>query len=642
MQHLRRLLAIALGAVMAAVLAYAGILAWYDGERIRTAVTERMLTRHGIVLHIDRVDRSFSPRPLIRVRGLRVANAASPDHELVRIEAASFRIHPFSLIVDSLALQDIVIERPRVTVPVDDEGALYWDPLVKAVSEWLHRFDWSLHGFEVRNLKSTTRNVQRGNDFLVAAKRIAGTMPSAADLTVVATDVQANLETTLPLRLTGTARLKRVELGRRDDDLPVTLTAKGSIGDKALNIEAVGGNLLDGDPQERDPLLATISLGNAAAQIDGTMSRDHLTRLDLFVSFEKARDGSRPGWSAGFNVSDPGRGWRISALRAKRLDSELAGEVDIGTRDGRRFVVGTVAVSNADYPDEEVSARSPTGRSMADVLPAGDLYSNLLDLSGKLDADLRFRAENSTIFGVPFGQLAIHTMLDRGTLAVEADKASIGDAALSASLSITPSEGQTLLEMKAALRDAPLAALIAGVDELDGVRGRFDGKLDLRATGEEAGAVLNSTSGRIILFLEDGAMPDELATRIAGDVLTAMFADFDKNSTTPINCAVVHFSVDQGLARSQKIIMDTDAFNLYGRGEIRLGEQRLDIELLPRAKDFSLVSMQVPLRIVGPFDSVKFNPDMGEAVASLITPIELGREDDTNCAPPALSAAASD
>ncbi|HWM27326.1 MAG TPA: AsmA family protein, partial [Woeseiaceae bacterium] len=286
---MRRLLAIALGSVMAVALAYAGILAWYDGERIRSVVTERMLTRYGVVLHIDRVDRSFSPRPLIHVRGLRVANAASPEHELVRIEAASFRIHPLSLIVGSLALEDIVIESPQVTVPVDDEGALYWDPLVEAVSEWLHRFDWSLHGFEVRNLKSTTQNVQRGDDFLVAAKRIAGTMPSPADLTVVATDVQANLETTLPLRLTGTARLERVELGRRDHDLPVTLTAKGSIGDKALDIEAVGGNLLDGDPQERDPLLATISLGNAGAQIDGTMSRDHLTHLDLFVSFEKSR-----------------------------------------------------------------------------------------------------------------------------------------------------------------------------------------------------------------------------------------------------------------------------------------------------------------------------------------------------------------
>ena len=49
---------------------------------------------------------------------------------------------------------------------------------------------------------------------------------------------------------------------------------------------------------------------------------------------------------------------------------------------------------------------------------------------------------------------------------------------------------------------------------------------------------------------------------------------------------------------------------------------------------FSLVSMQLPLRFQGPFDDVKFNPDVSEGVASLLTPIELGREGDSDCAPP--------
>jgi hypothetical protein len=100
----------------------------------------------------------------------------------------------------------------------------------------------------------------------------------------------------------------------------------------------------------------------------------------------------------------------------------------------------------------------------------------------------------------------------------------------------------------------------------------------------------------------------------------------------------VDFSVDEGLARSRQMIMDTSAFNLHGRGEIRLGEQQLDIRLVPRAKDFSLVSMRVPLRFHGPFDDVQFKPGVGEGVASLLTPIELGREDDMSCAPPALAA----
>ena len=84
--------------------------------------------------------------------------------------------------------------------------------------------------------------------------------------------------------------------------------------------------------------------------------------------------------------------------------------------------------------------------------------------------------------------------------------------------------------------------------------------------------------------------------------------------------------------------MDTGAFNLYGRGEIRLNEGELDIELVPRAKDFSLVSMRLPLRFHGPFDDVKFDPDVSEGAASLLTPIELGLEEDVSCSSPALAA----
>lgn len=635
---MRRFLAITLGLAVVAAAACAALLFWYDGERIRSVVVERMMSRHGVLLHIEHLERSFSPRPLIRLAGLRVANAERPDHELVEIDTAIFRIHPLSLIAGSLTLDDVVVDGLRITVPVDEEGALYWDPLVAAVSEWLHEFDWSLPQFEIRNLQTETRNVTNDNDFLVSAGRISGAMERPGDLTVVASDVAANLETTLPLRLTGTAALKRLELARQQGELPVTLEAEGSVGDKALTIEAVGGNLLDGDPMERDPLQARIALGDTTASMNGTMSRDDMEHLDLLVSVEKPGGDRDDDLHVEFNVSDPGTHWRLSEIRASLGESTLAGYVEIANRGDRRFFGGTLSAANVHYPEEEETPE-PAGKTLADVLPEGDLYSNLLDFSEKFDADVRFNAENSVLLGVLFQELTLHALLDRGKLATAVEKASIRDAVLSAKFSVTPEEGQTFLELEASLRDAPLGALVAGFDALDGVTGQFDGEVSLRAAGEETSAVLNSTAGRLVFFLEDGAIPDKLATRIAGDVFTAMFADFDKDDTIPIHCALVDFSVDQGLARSQQMIVDTDAFNLYGRGEIRLSEQNLDIELEPRAKDFSLVSMRLPMRIHGPFDNIRFNPDVSEGVASLLTPIELGREGDSDCAPPPLSAA---
>lgn len=636
---MRRFLAIMLGLAVVGAAACAAVLFWYDGERIRATVAERMMSRHGILLHVEHLERSFSPRPLIRLAGLRVANAQSPDHELVEIDSAHFRIHPISLVVGSLTLDDVLIQGLRITVPVNDEGALYWDPLITVMSEWFHDFDWSLPKFEVRDLETESRNVANDNDLLVSATRIAGAMERPAELTLVASDVVANLETTLPLRLTGTARLERVELGRQQGELPVTLEADGSIGDRALALRAAGGNLLDGDPMERDPLRATISLGDTNTTIDGTMSRDDMEHVDFFVRFEKPGDDADGDLDVEFNVSDPGIHWRFSDIRASFGESTLSGYAEIANRGDRRFFGGSLSVADVRYPEEDDKEPAPEEKSLSDVLPEGDLYSNLLDFSEKFDADVRFAAVRSTFLGVLFEELALHALLDRGRLTAAVEKAAIRDAVLSAELSVIPEEGRTSLELDASLRDAPLAALVAGFHALDGITGTFDGAISLRGAGREAPALLDSIAGRLVLFLEDGAMPDELATRIAGDVLAALFADFDEDDRIPIHCALVDFSIEGGIARSRQMVMDTDAFNLYGRGEIRLGEQNLDIELEPKAKDFSLVSMRLPLRIHGPFDNLRFDPDVSEGVASLLTPIELGNEGDSGCGPPPLSAA---
>jgi hypothetical protein len=634
---LRRFLALALGLAVVAAALYAILLLRYDGERIRSTVAERMMSRHGVLLQVEHLERSFSPRPLIRLSGLRVANAERPDHELVEIDTAIFRIRPLSLIVGSLTLDDVVIDGLRITVPVDEEGALYWDPLVAAVSEWIRDFDWSLPQFEVRDLETETRNVTNDNDLLVSAARIAGAMERPADLTIVASDVVANLETTLPLRLAGTAVLKRVELGREQGELPVTLEADGRIGDNALTVRAAGGNLLDGDPMERDPLQGRISLGDTSTVVEGTMSRDDMEHVNLFVRFEKPSDEGDEDLHVEFNASDPGVHWRLSEIRASFGESMLSGYAEVANRGERRFFGGTLSVANVRYPEGD-EPESEEEETRSEILPEGDLYSNLLDFSEKFDADVRLSAENSAFLGVTFDELAMHTLLDRGNLAVAVEKAEIRDSVLSAKFSVTPREDQTSLELEASLHDAPLAALVAGVDALDGVTGMFDGAVSLRAAGRDTSAVLNSTTGKLVLFLEDGAVPEKLATRIAGDVLSALLTDFDDKDTIPIRCALVDFSVDEGIARSRQMVMDTDAFNLYGRGEIRLGDRTLDIELEPRAKDFSLVSMRLPMRIQGPFDNVRFNPDVSQGVASLLTPIELGREGDSDCAPPPLSA----
>lgn len=641
-----RVLAIALGILLVLCGAYAGLLIWFDGERIRSELTERLSVRHGVALSVDRLERSFSLRPLIRIDSMRVANAKHSDQPLIVVKSASFRLHPWTLLVGPVTLDELVIDGITLSIPVDDGGALYWDPLVEAISAWLHRFDWSLPDFTVRGLHTERRHVSRGNDLLVSAGTIEGAMPRLAELTLVATEVSANLETTLPLRLKGRAQLDRVALQRRDEELPVTLLATGRIGDKALSIDAAGGNLLDGDPMAHDPLEATIEIGPSTARVRGTMSRDAPMHLALQVTYDEPADGDRAPLHIEAHVSDPGINWRFTDVRATQGDSTLTGILEIRNDSGRRMFDGAATVTNVEYPEieeeanktEESETEEEKGTGWREVLPEGDLYTHLLEGIEQFDADFELRAERSRLLGMPFERMTVRTTLDRGALSATITDSQIREASLQGSFGITPAEDETSVDLNAELRDADLSALIAGLDRLNGVTGTFDGDLSLHAAGRDLQTVLGSAAGRMTLFLEDGTMPDELAKKVAGDVLTALFADFDENDKTSIRCAIVDVDVDSGLARARRMAMTTGEFLMFGDGRIDLQKGTIDLRFVPRAKDFSLVSMRLPFRVHGPLDDVRFDPDISEGVASLLTPVEFGSREDVSCEPPKVAA----
>ena len=118
------------------------------------------------------------------------------------------------MLFSPLTLEDVAINGVIITVPVDEDGLRYWDPLVTAVSNWFHHFDWSIRRFELKDLHAQSRRLRRENELLVSAREVTGTMPRATSLTLIATGVEANLDTAIPLRLYGTAKIDRLELAQ--------------------------------------------------------------------------------------------------------------------------------------------------------------------------------------------------------------------------------------------------------------------------------------------------------------------------------------------------------------------------------------------------------------------------------------------
>jgi hypothetical protein len=99
-----------------------------------------------------------------------------------------------------------------------------------------------------------------------------------------------------------------------------------------------------------------------------------------------------------------------------------------------------------------------------------------------------------------------------------------------------------------------------------------------------------------------------------GDLL-AVWREQDDDMN--LNCAVARFGAEKGVLNSRAILADTQSVSFGGTGDIDLGNEELDLRITPEAKQTSLMSLAVPVRLSGPLTDPSIGPDpLGAAKAT--------------------------
>jgi uncharacterized protein involved in outer membrane biogenesis len=135
-------------------------------------------------------------------------------------------------------------------------------------------------------------------------------------------------------------------------------------------------------------------------------------------------------------------------------------------------------------------------------------------------------------------------------------------------------------------------------------------RLTVKSRGETLHEVLERAGGR--LDLVDG--PLQLATRYidlwAADLITtALTTAWQSQPLTKLNCMVGYFDIEEGVLKSDAILLDTSRLTIAGLGKINLGNETLDLVLTPRPKDPSLFSLAHTVRITGPLSDPDVTSD---------------------------------
>jgi uncharacterized protein involved in outer membrane biogenesis len=171
------------------------------------------------------------------------------------------------------------------------------------------------------------------------------------------------------------------------------------------------------------------------------------------------------------------------------------------------------------------------------------------------------------------------------------------------------------LHIDGVLKDLPLGKLAEEAE------GKVEVKLQLDSKGDDLAQLRHALAGRFTLTGGEGKLTSKSLNFWSRGLLSSLLPGQKKE--TRLNCAIIDFKMESGIAVSRAIIVDTSENTVFGKGSIDLDKGSVDMVLRPNPKDMSLVSFATPVHVTGPVDAAVVTPEAG-GVAKKIGGILLG------------------
>ena len=427
--------------------------------------------------------------------------------------------------------------------------------------------------------------------------------------------------------------------------------------------------------------------GRLGLDIAGTIARTRITVKGVLPGATRLEGADLRVTVVGRNLQDPGRLFAIAlpATRPYRLvanltkvdrqfrftnlagrigDSDIAGTLTATTpvTAKARYRIDAALTSKAldikdvgpliGYDPEKLEAGQTIVEQVGGrprLLPDAPLA---VDALGKFDARIDYRARTVRTGKLPFDNFQLVFLLDNRLLTLSPLAFDIAGGRLISKIGINARTLPVRTDYDIRLTEIPLGKVLSGFNVEDaGTTASVRGRLQLKGTGDTIHKSLASANGRIALVVPTGQLwvrNIELAKLDVQNFLVAVLGKTLKDKRQ-INCGVVAFTVTDGRAVADPILIDTDKAVFRGQGGFNFGDESLAMSLEGDSKKFSLFSGQSPIGINGYFADPSINPISAELltrgaaavtlglvatpVAAIAAFIDFGDAKDVNCTP---------
>ncbi len=379
---------------------------------------------------------------------------------------------------------------------------------------------------------------------------------------------------------------------------PFSLWAKIIYDETPIQIEGTMGALDHLAANDNYPLDINISLNEAKLGLQGYVAKplsgkgfdlvlnfniDSLSKLSRLAGNELPDIGPI---SLNGTLSDSENSYSLKAMKLQAGKTDLSGDLTINISGERPAISATLIANMIDLIELSGGESKPDKKTKnervfsADPLPLESMRS--------ANADITINAKQIQTSSLVLNNTKISLTLKDGDLTIKPLSAQIAGGNLNGSIGLDARGKSAILTTDIQIKGLEPSQLPDLDAKVTGAK--TDLSINIKGSGNSVSKIMAGLDGKLLVKVGQGVIKDTGSNIASADILTKSFSMLmpgtSTNDNAQLECGVANFDIKDGIATTKKgIALATNKMNVIGSGTIDLKTEKLDIGIVPEARE---------------------------------------------------------
>lgn len=304
------------------------------------------------------------------------------------------------------------------------------------------------------------------------------------------------------------------------------------------------------------------------------------------------------------HFSDDTNRYSLGDIQVEAGQSDMSGSIVFDLGEPRPRINANLRSQTVHYDDLEFVEGAEEHQDKTRIIPE---YVFPVETLRAVDLDARLEAGRIRLSSGDLGDLAVTATIENGATLVSARvRNERSGSILTYKLDVNAAIDPPFSTLKLMAHDLDYGLILTDAETVDLAEGRVDLDIQLAGPGATQRSFLGQANGHITVIGGPGRIASQQYGLWSSDlVITMLSRGWRRESMMDINCIVGRIEVEDGIAKTDELLLDTNRLTIAGSGTLNLDTEGLDILLVPRPKQASLVSVANPVNVTGTLVSPK-------------------------------------